>query len=102
MPGRCRSHNSHWRGWRAPEGWLTCRSRQTSVRMVSITVSCFIALFGLLSAGLAQTQTPAAAPVLVVAAEKRPIARSAEFVGRIEAPNRVDVRARVTGYLDAA
>ena len=34
-------------------------------------------------------------------AEKQPVARSAEFVGRIEAPSRVDVRARVTGFLDA-
>ena len=51
----------------------------------------------------AQTQapTPAAVPVGVVAAERQPVARSAEFVGRIEAPGRVDVRARVTGYLDA-
>jgi membrane fusion protein (multidrug efflux system) len=40
-------------------------------------------------------------PVGVVAAEQQPVARSAEFVGRIEAPGRVDVRARVTGYLDA-
>ena len=40
-------------------------------------------------------------PVGVVLADKQPIARSVEFVGRIEAPGRVDVRARVTGYLDA-
>ena len=50
----------------------------------------------------AQTQapTPGAVPVGVVP-RKQPVARSAEFVGRIEAPGRVDVRARVTGYLDA-
>jgi membrane fusion protein, multidrug efflux system len=48
----------------------------------------------------AQNQ-PAAVPVGVVTAEKQPVAREAEFVGRIEAPQRVDVRARVTGYLDA-
>jgi membrane fusion protein (multidrug efflux system) len=40
-------------------------------------------------------------PVGVVTAAKQPIARSAEFVGRIEAIERVDLRARVTGYLDA-
>jgi membrane fusion protein, multidrug efflux system len=50
----------------------------------------------------AQTQAPTTAvPVGVVVAEKQPVARSAEFVGRIEAPSRVEVRARVTGYLDA-
>ena len=37
----------------------------------------------------------------VVIAAKQPVARSAEFVGRIEAIERVDLRARVTGYLDA-
>jgi membrane fusion protein (multidrug efflux system) len=40
-------------------------------------------------------------PVGVVPAERQPIARSSDFVGRIEAINRVQVRARVTGYLDA-
>jgi membrane fusion protein (multidrug efflux system) len=51
-----------------------------------------------LSAG---AQTPAPARVGTVIAQERPIVRGAEFVGRIEAPERVDVRARVTGYLDA-
>jgi membrane fusion protein (multidrug efflux system) len=62
----------------------------------------YAALAGLLpvASAPAQTQTSAAVPVGVVAAEKQPVARSAEFVGRIEAPGRVDVRARVSGYLD--
>ena len=37
----------------------------------------------------------------VAIADKRPIARTIDFVGRVEAINRVDVRARVKGYLDA-
>jgi membrane fusion protein, multidrug efflux system len=45
-------------------------------------------------------QQPATVPVGVVTAEKKPIGRSAEFVGRVEAINRVEVRARVTGFLD--
>jgi membrane fusion protein, multidrug efflux system len=32
-------------------------------------------------------------------AERRPVTESAEFTGRIEAVNRVDIRARVTGFL---
>ena len=46
-------------------------------------------------------QQPAAVPVATVAAELRPITPSKEFVGRVEAINRVEIRARVTGYLDA-
>ncbi|MBX9701957.1 MAG: efflux RND transporter periplasmic adaptor subunit, partial [Acetobacteraceae bacterium] len=35
----------------------------------------------------------------VVAAARKPVTESTEFVGRIEAVNRVDIRARVTGFL---
>jgi membrane fusion protein (multidrug efflux system) len=48
----------------------------------------------------ASAQQPTAPVVNVVTAEKRPVTESSRFVGRIEAIERVDVRARVTGYLD--
>jgi membrane fusion protein (multidrug efflux system) len=48
----------------------------------------------------AQQGTPAAIAVGTVAAELKPIERSGTLVGRVEAVQRVDVRARVTGYLD--
>ena len=35
----------------------------------------------------------------VMGAERRPVTESSEFTGRIEAVNRVDIRARVTGFL---
>ncbi|WP_165943465.1 efflux RND transporter periplasmic adaptor subunit [Roseicella aquatilis] len=35
----------------------------------------------------------------VVTADKKPVTESTEFTGRIEAVNRVDIRARVTGFL---
>ena len=35
----------------------------------------------------------------VARAERRPVTESAEFTGRIEAVNRVDIRARITGFL---
>ncbi|NOG70536.1 efflux RND transporter periplasmic adaptor subunit [Roseicella sp. DB1501] len=35
----------------------------------------------------------------VMTAEKKPVTESSEFTGRIEAVNRVEVRARVTGFL---
>ena len=44
-------------------------------------------------------QQPAAIPVGTVAAELRPITKASEFVGRVEAMERVDIRARVTGFL---
>jgi membrane fusion protein (multidrug efflux system) len=53
-----------------------------------------------LAAALAQQAQPAAIPVGTIAAEKRAIGRTADFVGRIEALNRVEVRARITGFLE--
>jgi membrane fusion protein (multidrug efflux system) len=35
----------------------------------------------------------------VITAERRPVTESTEFVGRVEATDRVDLRARVTGFL---
>jgi membrane fusion protein (multidrug efflux system) len=55
----------------------------------------------LLVAVAAQAQSNAPVPVGVITAQMQPVARSAEFVGRIEAIERVDLRARVSGYLDA-
>ncbi len=50
----------------------------------------------------AHSQEQAAAlPVGIVVANRAPIARTAEFVGRVEATNRVEIRARVTGYLES-
>jgi membrane fusion protein, multidrug efflux system len=62
-----------------------------------------VALASFLLAAPVHAQPPSqgAVPVGVVIAEKQPIARSAEFVGRIEAIERVEARARVAGYLDA-
>ena len=48
----------------------------------------------------AQQTAPAAIAVGTVAAERKAIARSGVFVGRVEAVQRVEVRARVTGYLE--
>lgn len=50
------------------------------------------------SHGHAQQQ-PSAIPVGTVAAEVRPITQATEFVGRVEAKEHVDIRARVTGFL---
>jgi membrane fusion protein, multidrug efflux system len=44
--------------------------------------------------------TPAAAPAVIVApVERQAVTQSVEFVGRVEALEKVDIRARVTGFL---
>jgi membrane fusion protein, multidrug efflux system len=58
-------------------------------------------LFGCAASVSAQQPAPAAAvPVGTVAAARKPIAKTADFVGRIQAIERVEVNARVTGYLE--
>lgn len=54
-----------------------------------------------IAAGPAAAQFGPAGPpaVGVVTAERRPVTERTEFVGRIEAINRVDLRARITGFL---
>ncbi len=56
-----------------------------------------------LAAGPALAQMPQGGPppaVGVVEARRSPVTESSEFIGRIEAINRVDIRARVTGFLE--
>jgi membrane fusion protein, multidrug efflux system len=47
-----------------------------------------------------QQAAPTTFPVGVVKAEKKPISRTADFVGRVEAINRVQINARVKGFLE--
>ncbi len=51
-------------------------------------------------AAFAQGNVPAAVAVGTVKAERKPISQARDFVGRVEAINRVDVRARVKGFLE--
>ena len=51
-------------------------------------------------ADAAHAQQPAAIPVGIVRAERRPITQGANFVGRVQAMQRVELRARVTGFLE--
>ena len=50
----------------------------------------------------AQAQAPGGPPPAVgfVEARRQPVTESTEFIGRIEAISRVDIRARVTGFLE--
>ncbi len=62
---------------------------------------CAIVVLCALADVASAQQAPAAVPVGVVKAERKPVSKSAEFVGRIEAINRVEIRARVKGFLEA-
>jgi membrane fusion protein (multidrug efflux system) len=64
------------------------------------TVALGVVAFGAVTAAEAQP-APAAPPAVgVIEAVKRPVTESSEFLGRIEAPNRVSVVARVTAFLE--
>ena len=52
-------------------------------------------------AAYAQESAPTPVPVGTVKAERTAISKGWEFVGRVEAINRVEIRARVKGYLEA-
>src|SRR3977135_4233721 len=66
---------------------------------ISLLISGAIAV-GTLSATRAQPAPSGPPAVGVVEAIKRPITESSEFLGRIEAVNRVNVVARVTAFLE--
>jgi membrane fusion protein (multidrug efflux system) len=59
-----------------------------------------LVVFLLNSPAVAQQQPTTAVPVGVAKAERRPIAQSGEYVGRVEAVSRVEIRARITGFLE--
>lgn len=65
-----------------------------------VTIWAAVLICGLAFPAHAQQPEPAATPVGVVKAEKKSITQTLQFVGRVEAVNRVEVRARVTGYLE--
>jgi RND family efflux transporter MFP subunit len=78
----------------------------TSLRSRQSMSGAVVALaFAILLAGCGESQKQAAAPpppaVTVAKAVKRPVIDFDEYVGRFVAVNSVEVRARVSGYLDA-
>ena len=68
-------------------------------RTAGLLVSAGLVLAGI-SAVDAQMAPPGPPAVGVIETIKRPITESNEFLGRVEAPNRVNVVARVTAFLE--
>jgi membrane fusion protein (multidrug efflux system) len=76
-------------------------SMQSKLASVHLWVCALALLCGLAGpAGAQQQGNTAPIAVGTVTAERKPITQNREFVGRVEAIDRVEVRARVTGYLD--
>src|SRR3984893_10251932 len=66
------------------------------------TAICTVfAVCGFVATAAAQQAQPATIPVGVVKAEHKAIEKSLDFVGRVDAVNRVEIRARVRGFLEA-
>jgi membrane fusion protein (multidrug efflux system) len=83
-------------------GVVKARSGKTSAGWIRpLTLFAIILLSG--QELSAQTQQPkeSAPHVGTVNAARKPIEKTHDFVGRVEAINRVEVRARVKGYLEA-
>jgi len=60
-----------------------------------------ILVFALMAGtAIAQPAPPAATPVGTVVVERKPVTTGTSYVGRAQAVNRVEIAARVTGYLD--
>lgn len=70
------------------------KARLRCVAEAGLALLCFV--------GAALAQQPGAAPpaVGVVAATRQPITQSSEYIGRIQATNRVNLVARVAAYLE--
>jgi membrane fusion protein, multidrug efflux system len=66
-----------------------------------LPVSAAVVLCVIAIAAKAEVAAPAPIPVSTITAERKQISKTQDFVGRVEAINRVDIRARVKGYLEA-
>jgi len=65
----------------------------------AVSAAALLCIIGI--AAKAEVAPPAPIPVSTVHAERKQVSKTPDFVGRVEAINRVDVRARVKGYLEA-
>jgi len=80
---------------RRPAGALKL-GRRTAVRLL-IGIAILICVF---VAPVAAQQPATVVPVGTIVAARKPIAKTADFVGRVQAIDRVEVHARITGYLE--
>lgn len=79
------------------EAELTGRAGCSGVRRYLLSLLLALCPYGAVHG---QSASPRATPVGTVSAEKRAVTQATTFVGRVQAKDRVDVKARVTGYLE--
>lgn len=70
-------------------------------RLATCAICAILAIYGIALPAHGQQAAPSAVPVGTVSAERKPIEKTLDFVGRVEATDRVQIKARVTGYLEA-
>lgn len=76
-----------------------CRLARCRAVMIKACSIIFISMSSLVGPALAQQE---AAPLVgTVYAQRKPISQTADFVGRVTAVDKVDIHARVTGFLEA-
>ena len=68
-------------------------------KAMRLSIGAGVVLCSLACISGSRGQTPSVIPVSTTVAALAPITQAAEFVGRVEAIERVEVRARVTGFL---
>ncbi len=71
-----------------------------AIAFICHLVGAFVVFLNVITPAHAQQTPPTAIAVGTVVAERKAIARSGILVGRVEAIQRVEIRARVTGYLE--
>ncbi|SEE50217.1 RND family efflux transporter, MFP subunit [Rhizobiales bacterium GAS188] len=69
-------------------------------RLVGFSLAALLLAYGLPFAALAQTAAPPPPPVTVAKPIVKDVQEWDEFIGRFEAVDQVDIRSRVSGYLD--
>ncbi|SDR48930.1 RND family efflux transporter, MFP subunit [Rhizobiales bacterium GAS191] len=69
-------------------------------RLVGFSLAALFLAYGLPFAALAQTAAPPPPPVTVAKPIVKDVQEWDEFIGRFEAVDQVDIRSRVSGYLD--
>src|SRR6516162_10338073 len=79
---------------------MTPRWKRIAEATTCIAAGVSLVIFSLIASSSAQQPATAAVPVGAIHAERRPIAKTKDFVGRVEAINKVEVHARITGYLE--
>src|SRR5947199_4891105 len=65
-----------------------------------LSIAATVLICGFTASALGQQPGSGVVPVGTVAAERKPITKTVDFVGRIQAIERVEVHARITGYLE--